>query len=306
MAPHDFPMLGEPALIGVSGGRDSVALLHWMIARGHRRLIVCHLDHALRAESADDARFIARLAKKWKLRAVVAREDVAARAKRKRQSIETAAREARYAFFAKTARALKCRHLFLAHHADDQVETFLFNLFRGTGSAGLAGMGAHSTRTIAGPKLHVHRPLLAVWREEIDRYIARHSLAFREDASNADPRHTRNRIRHEILPALELAFGRDIRRAIWRAVEILRGEDQLLSVLTPLVGQEIEVLSLRVLPLALQRRVIHTWLRAQRVPAVGFEEVERVRSLLEGSPAKVNLPGDLHARRRAGKLFLER
>lgn len=303
-----LPCADAPALIGVSGGRDSVALLHALAGAGFRMLVVCHLDHGLRAESAEDAKFVRKLARGLKLPCVVEREDVAVRAKRRKQSLETAAREARYAFFARVAAKRRCARLFLAHHADDQVETLLFNLFRGSGAAGLGGMSPCTTRVIDGVKLEIHRPLLGVWREEIDAYIAEHQLAFREDASNADPRHTRNRLRHELLPDLERAFGRDVRRAVWRAAEILRAESETLDALLPADAEQpqLDVASLRALPLALQRRQLHAWLRTQGVPQVGFEEVERVRSLIDGSKAKVNLPADWHARRRTGRLFLER
>ena len=93
----NFPRPDERCLIGVSGGRDSVALLHLLLGAGFKRLTVCHLDHGLRAESREDARFVAALAKQLGINAVIARENVAARAKRKRLSLETAAREARYA-----------------------------------------------------------------------------------------------------------------------------------------------------------------------------------------------------------------
>lgn len=295
-------------LIGVSGGRDSVALLHLLLDAGFTKLVVCHLDHGLREESADDARFVAALAKRLRLEAVIAREDIAARAKRKRQSLETAARDARYAFFARVAREHGCPRLFLAHHADDRVETFLFNLFRGSAASGLAGMRAISTRTIGGVTLEVARPLLGMWREEIDAHIAAHALAFREDASNTDPRHTRNRLRHEIIPGLERALGREIRRAVWRAAEILREEDAFFTSLPALqdLPETLETPALRTQPVALQRRIIHAWLKARGVANVGFDEVEGVRSLLTTRRSKVNLPGGLHARRRAKRLFLER
>lgn len=303
----NFPRPDERCLIGVSGGRDSVALLHLLVGAGFNALVVCHLDHAQRAESAEDARFVAALAKQLGLKAVIARENVAARAKRKRQSLETAAREARYAFFARVARAEKCPRLFLAHHADDQVETLLFNLFRGSAAAGLAAMRPRSTRIVGGVVLEIVRPLLGTWREEIDAHIAQHQIAFREDASNADPRHTRNRLRHEIIPAIERALGRDIRRAVWRAAEILRDEDDFLAGQPALrdLPERLETASLKTLPVALQRRVIHAWLKARGVASVGFDEVESVRGLLTGRRAKVNLPGGRHARRRARQLFLE-
>ncbi len=297
----------QRCLIGVSGGRDSVVLLHQLVAAGFQDLIVCHLDHGLRPESADDARFVADLAKNYRLEAVIGRQDVAARAKRRRQSLEAAGREARFGLFSQTARNRACPRLFLAHHADDQVETFLFNLFRGAAMSGLAAMRPRSQQKIAGFTLEISRPLLGTWREEIDAYVARHGLVFREDPSNTDQRHTRNRLRHGIIPAIEQALGREIRRPVWRAAEVLRADDEFLTSLCtehawpaqPATGQILAQ------PLALQRRLLHAWLKAHGVPDVGYEEVETVRTLLTGRPAKVNLPGGWHARRRAQKLFLE-
>ena len=299
---------GERCLIGVSGGRDSVALLHMLLGAGFKKLTVCHLDHGLRDEGREDARFVEALAERHGLKLASARVNVAALAKRKKLSLETAAREARYAFFARVARTEKCPRLFLAHHADDQAETFLFNLFRGSAAAGLAAMRPLATRTVGSVTLQIARPLLGMWREKIDAYIAAHALAFSEDASNADPRHTRNRMRHEIIPAIERALGRDIRRAVWRAAEILRDENDFLASLPELrdLPETLETSALRAQPVALQRRVIHAWLRTQRVAEIGFAEVEAIRSLLAGHRAKVNLPGGLHARRRAGRIFLAR
>ena len=126
-------------LIGVSGGRDSIALLHLLTNLGYRRLIVCHLDHQLRGRSSTaDAKFVRGLARKLKLECELGRINVAVRARRKKQSIETAGRNARYEFFARIARRRRCRTIFLGHHADDLVETFLLNLFRGAGPTGLA------------------------------------------------------------------------------------------------------------------------------------------------------------------------
>src|SRR5881396_1330151 len=148
-------------LIGVSGGRDSVALLHWLVSLGYERLIVCHLNHQLRGRSSDaDARFVKRLVERYNqelagkalrlpgartgkrsarratacgIELEVASANIRALAKKQKMSIETAAREARYEFFAETARRRNCRAIFVAHHADDLVETFLINLFRGAG-----------------------------------------------------------------------------------------------------------------------------------------------------------------------------
>lgn len=297
----------ERCLIGVSGGRDSVALLHQLLAAGFKQLVVCHLDHGLRPGSADDARFVAELATQHGLEAVIGRQDVAARAKRRRQSLETAGREARYGLFVQTARNRDCPRLFLAHHADDQVETLLFNLFRGAATTGLAGMRPLAARKIDGVTLHISRPLLGTWREEIDAYIAKHRLTYREDASNTELVHTRNRFRHEVIPYLEKTFGREIRRSIWRTAEVLREEDALLqSLIEPeSTAAELSVPVVRGRPVALQRRLLYTWLRQRGVPNIGFEEIENVRRLLTDRVAKVNLPGGWHARRREKKLFLQ-
>jgi tRNA(Ile)-lysidine synthase len=296
------PLPETPALVAVSGGRDSVALLHWLVEAGSRELIIAHLDHGLRPESAEEARFVGRLGAKLGIEVVVDRVKLP-----KRPSVETAARQARYEFLARVAGERGIGHVLLAHHADDQVETFLFNLLRGASPAGLGAMRAVSTRVINGVTLQIHRPLLGVWREEIDAYVAQRGLDFCEDPSNMDRRHTRNRLRHEVLPMLAQAFGRDVRKAIWRTAEIFSAEREFLDgLLIPAdTAPVLDVKVVRALPVALQRRVLHAWLRANRISNVAFDDVENLRALLEGPRAKVNLAGDRHARRRAGRLFLE-
>jgi tRNA(Ile)-lysidine synthase len=296
-------------LIAVSGGRDSVALLDWLINLGYKKLIVCHLNHRLRGRSSlADARFAKKIALKYHSEFELESVNVSALATKQKTSIETAAREARYKFFAETARRRKCKTIFLAHHADDLVETFLINLFRGTGGAGLASMREVSTRSIGGVELTIVRPLLGAWRKEIDIYVREHRIRFREDASNKNLHPLRNRIRHRIIPYLEKILGRNIRPAIWRAAAIAGEEEGWIEGQLPDSSDvELSVAKLRALPVALQRRAIFKWLRAQNISAVSFDAVERVRSLLEPSTrvAKINLAHDRHARRRAGRIFLE-
>ena len=223
-------------------------------------------------------------------------------------SIEAAAREARYAFFAEIARRQKCRTIFVAHHADDLVETFLINLFRGAGNAGLAAMREISTRRIDGIDLTIVRPFLWVWRKEIDDYVSEHRLKFREDATNKNLTPLRNRIRHRIIPYLEKMLGRNIRQNIWRTAMIVADEEKWIeSELRDSTHADFSVVKLRALPIALQRRALLKWLRAQNVSDVGFDAIERVRSLADRDTriAKVNLPENRHARRRAGKIFIE-
>lgn len=300
---RQFPA-NERYLIGVSGGRDSVALLHSLTTNGYRRLIVCHLNHQLRGRSsAADARFVSQLAEAQGVDLEIGEADVRAFAKESRASVETAARAMRHAFFFDVARRRRCRTIFLAHHADDLVETFLFNLFRG----GPRTMRPVSQYSLSNSSLTIVRPLLHVWRDRIDTYIRIHALKFREDASNARLTATRNRMRHTIIPFLEKEFGRGIRKAIWRAAFIASEEDALLESMLPPSSEKLRVDSLGKQPVALQRRAIRRWLQEQKTPEISFDLVEAIRTLLDAGakPAKVNLPGDRHARRRAGELFIE-
>ena len=305
---RDFPP-SRPYLIGVSGGRDSVALLHSLVDLGYKNLIVCHLDHQLRGRSsAADARFVEKLAARYDVDLVI--ESTNVRALAKKLSIETAAREARYSFFAKVAKRRKCRTIFLAHHADDLVETFLINLFRGAGSTGLSGMREATTRRVEDVDLTVVRPLLGVWRSDIDKYVREHRLKFREDASNKSLAPLRNRVRRRVIPYLEKNLGRNIRQNIWRTATIMAEEENFFETLLPEKLSDLAALAvepLRKMSLAVQRRMLHKWLRAADVADIGFDLVERVRALLDvtNRVAKTNLPQDRHVRRRAGKIFVE-
>ena len=303
-----FPLNGR-YLIGVSGGRDSIALLHSLGDIGFKNLVVCHLNHQLRGRSSNaDARFVEKLAAKYDLEADIGSANVRALASKRKTSIETAGREARYRFFAKTAKQRRCRTIFLGHHADDLVETFLINLFRGAGTAGLSAMRNVSTHRVDDVNLMVVRPLLGVWRQEIDSYLSEHRIKFREDASNKNLNPLRNRIRHRIIPYLEKILGRNIRLAIWRAAAIAGEEEDWMDGQLPDASDvELSVAKLRALPVALQRRAIFKWLRAQNISEVGFDLVERVRSLLDpaAGPAKTNLAENRHVRRRTGRIFIE-
>jgi len=302
---------GARYLIGVSGGRDSVALLHWLVECGYNKLIVCHLNHRLRGRSSRaDAIFVQKLAAKYDVDLALGAIDVRALAVRTKQSIETAARDARYKFFAQVAKRRRCRTIFLGHHADDLVETFLLNLFRGAGPGGLSAMRGVSIRKIDNVKLQIVRPLLGVWREQIDDYVRKHRLKFREDASNKNLAPLRNRIRHRVIPEIEKQLRRNVRATIWRAATIAAEEENFFEALLPDKLSKLTALAvkpLRAMPIAVQRRMLHKWLRARDVPDLSFDLVERVRALLDlaNRVAKTNLPQDRHVRRRAGQIFIE-
>jgi tRNA(Ile)-lysidine synthase len=189
------------------------------------------------------------------------------------------------------------------------VETALLNLFRGASPGGMAAMRKISVHRIGKTKLTILRPLLGVWRSEINSYIGERHLEFREDATNAVLHSSRNKIRHRILPDIENQFGRDVRKTIWRAAQIWSEEEAVLDSLVPTDLTAVATLSvttLRKLPVALQRRTILRWLRSRKVADVGFDIVENVRALIDRGTklTKVNLPRDRHARRRAGTIFV--
>ena len=300
-------------LIGVSGGRDSVALLHLLHSAGFRKLVVCHLNHALRGRaSTQDAAFV-KLAKELNYPCEVQRTDVKRLASKNKNSIEVAAREARHQFFAQKAKTHRCKRVFLAHHADDQVETVLINLFRGSGLRGIAGMRAEADHKIGGVGLQFLRPMLETWRSEIDYYLESNGFGFRDDSSNESDFALRNRIRHRLLPDLKQIFERDVRGAVHRFAHMAESENHALDALIsrdyPEFCQEgkLSVKALRTLPDALQRRVIREWLSNRGITGTGYREIEAIRSLIPigSKTAKINLPNDKHARRREGRIFID-
>ena len=279
-----------------------MGLLHALKRLGFQKLIVCHLDHGLRGKrSRGDAKFV------FKQAALLGFETESARARTKEfaketgRSLEAAARELRRAFFLECSKRRRCRRLLLAHHADDQVETCLFNFLRGSGAAGLAGMRPESTQN----GLRIIRPMLEIPRKEISAFVAAKRIPFREDHTNAGSEHTRNRIRNLVIPAIAIAFGESFRSAVLRASQIFRIEDEWMESQTPEVSEKLNCAALRAMSDALRHRAVLRWLRRSAVPEPGFFETRRVLSLLDTKgPAKVSLPGNLHARRRAGEIFL--
>jgi tRNA(Ile)-lysidine synthetase-like protein len=259
---------------------------------------VLHFDHGWRAESGDDARRVRDLAGQLGLRFIGGKMKPVDGAHR-----EAEARAARYAFFARTAGKLGIPDLVLAHHADDQVETFLLQLLRGSGAAA-RGMDAVARRE----GIILHRPWLGIWKKEITAYARRHRLAWRDDATNADTRHRRNLVRRRLLPYLQKLAGKQVAQNLWRAAEIQRAESEWLDALCAeeAARTELVVKTLRAASLARQRRTILRWLQQRGVPDLSFADVEAVRGLIENRiPAKVNLSAGRFARRRAGKIFVE-
>lgn len=202
----------EPLHVGVSGGVDSMVLLHVLRRLGHVCSVI-HVDHGTRGEgSAADRRFVEEQARALGLEVHGTWVDAPAHAARCGISVQMAARELRYACFEEVRQTRPWR-IALAHHADDAVETLFINLLRGTGVRGWAGI-----RPVSGPYV---RPLLHAHRSEIMRYAEANGIAYREDPSNADPKYLRNRIRHEVLPLLE-TLRPGASQAMARSVALLR------------------------------------------------------------------------------------
>jgi tRNA(Ile)-lysidine synthetase-like protein len=229
-------------VVGVSGGADSLCLLHVLRELApslELRVHVAHLNHGLRgAEAADDAEFVQDLAAAWGLPATVASEDVQGYADEHRLALEEAARQVRYAFLASTAVASGARHIAVAHHADDQAETVLMHFLRGSGVGGLRGMlpvtpltdyRALSARAaVDAQAVLLVRPLLAERRVEIEAYCAEHGLVPRIDTSNADTRIYRNRLRHQLLPVLR-GYNPNIESVLTHTADVMAGDYELLQ-----------------------------------------------------------------------------
>jgi tRNA(Ile)-lysidine synthase len=304
---------GDRVLVAISGGPDSTALLRALVELESRlgcRLHACHIHHGLRGADADaDAESAAELARALEVPFAEHRADVPAHAEAEGMSIEAAARAVRYRLLESTARRVGAGRIATGHTADDQAETVLLNLLRGTGLPGLAG--------IPPVRDNIVRPLLDVTRAEALEYCAARRLHYRLDPSNLDTTLRRNRIRHEILPALRAIQPR-VTEALCRLAEIVRVENDFIAREASRALQEvgsrrpggakIDCASFAALPAALQRRL----LRAAIAQAKGDEldiELERIDALvalaLSGrTGAVVELPGGLRAELAYGELAI--
>jgi len=217
---------GARILLGVSGGPDSMCLLDVLCSLDYS-VIVGHLDHGLRAESAADAVKVAGEAQKRGLAFVTRRVNVNAMAKEAKLSVEEAARTARYEFLFGQAAQQEAQAVAVAHTADDQVETVLMHLLRGSGLAGLKGMFYRSLPSEWNVTIPLLRPMLGTWRSEVEAYCREHHLETLTDATNTDITYFRNRLRFELIPCLQ-SYNPQIKAILWRTAQNLAGdyEDQ--------------------------------------------------------------------------------
>ena len=278
--------IDQPVLVGVSGGADSLALMFGLEILGFS-LKLAHLDHSLRSESIQDADFIENLAASRGLELVRRRVDVKKAADEQMQSLEEAARHVRYQFLFEQARVFSAQAVAVGHHADDQVETVLMHFLRGSALPGLTGMADRNVIPLWDPDIPLVRPLLGIWRKDIDDFLKELGVAPRIDHTNRDITYFRNKLRHKLIPELE-KYNPRIKDVLWRMADVLREEDRYVDAQTHhawkacLVkhNQDRVILynsKLQRQPKALQRRVLRFAVSLLRpdLRDVGYDAIER-------------------------------
>lgn len=293
----------------LSGGSDSVALLHLLRdlhEAGDLRLAgVAHFNHQLRTASDADEQFCRGLARSMRLPFLVARDDIAARARRERRSIEVAARNARHVFFERARQMIGADAIAVGHTREDQAETFLLRLIRGAGARGLASMHPRNGAVI--------RPLLECRRQALRDYLSARQAVFVEDASNADVSIPRNRVRAELLPLLEARFNPAAVDALVSAADIARDELDFLTTSaddwwTRFGVREdrrwsLDADALAAAPPALARMVLWRAMGEASGHRVGFEAVNEALAVARGQRGPLDAPRH-RVERIAGKVVL--
>lgn len=296
----------ESVVVGLSGGRDSVALLHLLHEAGVR-VVACHVHHGLRGVAADeDAAFCRLMADALGVNFMEKRADVPRYAEARGLSLETAAREVRYEALRECAAECRASCVALGHHRQDQAETVLFRVCRGSG--GQWGMRPVACRENG---LVLVRPLLDTPRENLTAYLEKKGISWREDASNGDADAVRNRLRLEVFPLLEEIMGRDVAPVINRSARLAGEAAMALDAAVAELAVEdpqgrLYLPKVAGYPLELQKAIVHRYLRGNGVSNLGEDTVLAVLSIMQpGDPARVSLPGGRFARRREKRLFLE-
>ncbi len=313
-------------VVAVSGGPDSVALLRALLAiRGDRPipLVLAHLNHQLRGDDSDnDEAFVIAVhnqlvsAGTVELHLAHHHLDIATLAAEQRGNLEAVARQQRYYWLAEVAQAYGLHHVATGHTADDQAETVLHRLLRGTGLEGLRGIAFRRDLTSG---IQVVRPLLHATRPQVLAYLNEIGQTARHDASNNDPRFTRNRIRHELLPLLASEYNPRIVEILLRlseqagdafAEEQAAGAALLQQAERPRAGQLVivDLSTLRGAPVRAIRSALRLlWQReGWSLAEMGFKHWQRLAEMVHAEDGAHDLPGGVHARRRGGVLQLGR
>ncbi len=290
---------GDRVGVAVSGGADSVALLRIMIELRPELgvvLSVVHFNHQLRGEEADaDEQFVTQLAHRHKLELFAGTGDVAANARRQHLSTEAAARQLRYQYFRQLFEENKLNRIATGHTLDDQAETVLLRVVRGAGTRGLAGI--YPQLLVHGSQFSVVRPLLKTRRKLLESYLGEVGQDWREDSSNRDLRHARNRVRHGIVPRLERTLNPAVRETLGETADIARSEEEYwqkeVAHVLPEVWQAqlltLKSAELAALPLALRRRVVRAAAESLGLN-LEFRHVEEILELAQRGPRSAMLP----------------
>lgn len=314
-----FPDMERQILVGVSGGPDSLSLLH-LLLKNNYRVIAAHYHHGLRTDADQDARFVEKTARSWDIPFVMEKGDVNAYATDRGLSIEEAARILRYRFLFAEAEKRDAAAVAVGHTADDQAETVLMHILRGTGLRGLSGMDPVDLTHQWSENIPLARPLLAVWGEEIEDYCQRHDLHPIQDPSNLEMKHLRNRVRHHLIPELE-TYNPQIKEALWKMAHILRGEHGLIKDRTRKLYQQTvkaEGEGYRIFPIdvlrdlynADLRRIIRKVLVDLQAPSgqVEYSQVERVMRFITQPTrsGKDQVGGKIEVKLQAGQIIFSR
>ena len=298
---------GDRVLLGISGGPDSVALLHILFRLQKRlnfSLFLCHLNHCLRKEAEEEAHFVQELAKSFSLPIIIGKKDIF---KIKGPSLEEKAREARYRFFARTAQEYQVNKIAIAHNLDDQAETILLRIIRGTGLLGLGGMKI-SRPLKNNPRIQIIRPLLEVKRKEILDYLKEKNLFFVTDSSNKSRIYLRNRIRLELLPLLA-EYNPRIKESLTKLAvgcqeDFAFIEKSAFSFLPKILNRKdkkviIDIKEFLKTPKSLQKEILRLALKSLSKKPLSFSAIDSLQSLIIKGKGKVSLslPGKLKATR---------
>lgn len=307
LTPHPdcLPHLSGRILVGLSGGRDSVALLHLLLQQGYC-VHACHVHHGIRGADADaDADFCRRLCERLSVPFEELRVNIPALAKEQKSSLETTARTARRQLLAEAAQRCGASAVALAHHADDQAETVLFRLARG--AAGCRGM----LPVYRAEGILWLRPLLGHTRGAITAWLQQLGETWVEDATNLVADVARNRLRLEVLPALNRAMGRDVSPILNRSAALqadtmtaLQEALEMLPLTDPQGRLYLPALENR--SAAFRRAVLHHYLSRAGVPDISEHHILTTDAILppDAPASSVNLPGNYRACRRHKRLIL--
>jgi tRNA(Ile)-lysidine synthase len=288
----------DSIVVGVSGGVDSMTLLDIMHRLGFP-VIAAYFDHRIRIEAEDDAKVVREFALSCNIPYVSGLEEVPEFSERHGLSIEEAGRILRYQFLFSTAEKYQSKGVAVAHNANDQVETLLMHLLRGAGLDGLKGMPVRSLPNLWSDKISLIRPLLRVWRKDIEAYQKEHKIQAIFDCTNDDKSYFRNRIRHELVPVLE-TYNPGVKTRLNRTAEIIGTDFEYLEQETQKAWESItasfgeEYVSLPrdpflTLHLSLQRRIVRKSISILRPGArdIDYAMVERVLDFIE-TPSSSN------------------